>query len=163
MSHLEEEDEVNFVRKLQRGSGRFKGKLPFKCFSCGRVGHYTARCCHVREKMSEEGNRSYYTHDDSNGLSNSDEYDQEIKLIMAYENNALEEEDFLKEISQLKISLVEKDTFINTVTHQLTKKDKHNEVLECELVSLRKELEKTKTLNLRFAKGSKKLDEIIKV
>jgi len=27
---LEEEDEVNFVKKLQRGSGRFRGKLPFK-------------------------------------------------------------------------------------------------------------------------------------
>ena len=36
----EEEYEVNFVKNLERGSGRFKGKLPFKCFSCGRVGHY---------------------------------------------------------------------------------------------------------------------------
>ena len=31
------------------------------------------------------------------------------------------------------------------------------------MVSLRKELEKVKTLNLRFAKGSETLDEIIKV
>ena len=31
------------------------------------------------------------------------------------------------------------------------------------MVSLRKELEKVKTLNLRFAEGSKTLDEIIKV
>ena len=35
--------------------------------------------------------------------------------------------------------------------------------MECEVVSLRKELEKVKTLNLRFAKGYKTLDEIIKV
>ena len=48
--------------------------------------------------MSEEGKRSYYNHDDSDGLSNSDEDDQEIKLLMAYENNGLEKEDFLKEI-----------------------------------------------------------------
>jgi len=27
----EEEDEVNFVKKLQQGSKRFIGKLPFKC------------------------------------------------------------------------------------------------------------------------------------
>ncbi|MCY6488036.1 hypothetical protein, partial [Actinobacillus pleuropneumoniae] len=40
----EEEEESNFVRNLQRGSGRFKGKLPFKCFACGRVGHYAAKC-----------------------------------------------------------------------------------------------------------------------
>ena len=39
----EEEDELNFVKKLQRGSERFKGKLPFKIFSCGRVDHYAAK------------------------------------------------------------------------------------------------------------------------
>jgi len=126
----EEEDEVNFVKKLQRGFGRFKGKLkiqclcPFKFFSCGRVGHYAVRCPHVKGKIFEEGNRSYYTHDDSDSLSNSDEDDDEIKLLMAYENNALEKEDFLKEMNQLKINLEEKDTVIKTVTHQLTKKDK---------------------------------------
>ena len=69
----EEVYEVNFVKKLQRGSGRFKGKLPFKCLSFGRVGHYTTRCPHNKGKMYEEGNRSYYTHDNSDDLSNSDE------------------------------------------------------------------------------------------
>lgn len=46
--------------------------------------------------------RSYYAHEDSDGLSNSDEgeFDQDIKLLMAYENDkfmdALEEEYFLE-------------------------------------------------------------------
>jgi len=42
----EEEEELNFVKNLQRGSGRFRGKLPFKCFACGRVSHYVAKCPH---------------------------------------------------------------------------------------------------------------------
>ena len=44
--YVSEEDEINFVKKLQLGTGRFKGKLPFKCFSYGRVGHYDTECPH---------------------------------------------------------------------------------------------------------------------
>eukprot|EP00253_Pinus_taeda_P001518 PITA_01518 len=56
-----EEDEVNFVKKLQRGSERFIGKLPFKFFACGRVGHYVAKCHHKdkyeKGKEYAKGNR----------------------------------------------------------------------------------------------------------
>ena len=47
--------------------------------------------------------KSYYTHEDSDGLSNSDEDEtkQDYRLLMAYENDdfldALEEEDFHEE------------------------------------------------------------------
>ena len=78
----EEEDEVNFAKKLQRGSGRFRGKLPFKFFSCGRVGHYAARCPHKDKygkgkeyskwnRKQVVNKRSYYTHEYSDGLSNN--------------------------------------------------------------------------------------------
>lgn len=49
------------------------------------------------------------------------------------------------------------------MTHQLTEWEKHNEKLECEVAGLRKELEKTKSINLRFSKGSETLDGIIEV
>ena len=35
-----DEEEAKSIRKLERGSGKYKGKIPFKCFNCGRVGHY---------------------------------------------------------------------------------------------------------------------------
>jgi hypothetical protein len=35
---LDEEIE-NFVRRFKKGSGRYKGKSPLKCFNCGRIGH----------------------------------------------------------------------------------------------------------------------------
>ena len=58
---------------------------------------------------------------------------------MAYETDTLEfKEYFLKEASQLKISLAENDIVIDTVTHRLIEKEKHNEVLECEVVRIRK-------------------------
>ena len=77
--------------------------------------------------------------------------------------DALEDSDFLDENSKLKIFLEESKITIETMKNQFEEKEKHNEKLECEVVSLRKELEKVKNLNLRFARGPETLDEIIKV
>ena len=77
--------------------------------------------------------------------------------------DALEDSDFLNENNKLKIFLEERKIIIETLKNQLEDKEKHNEKLECEVVDLRKELGKVKTLNLRFSKGSETLDDIIKV
>eukprot|EP00253_Pinus_taeda_P031046 PITA_31046 len=57
----EGKEEANFAKNLQRGSRRFRGKLPFKCFSCGRVSHYDAKFPHKdklhRGKQSTKWNR----------------------------------------------------------------------------------------------------------
>jgi len=173
----EEEEEENFVKNLQWGFGRFRGKLPFKCFACGRVGHYAAKCPHKdnldKGKESKKWNRkqsvskkSYYTHEDSDGLSNSDEDNNEYRLLMDFEDDdfldALDGDNIYEEISKLKIYLEEKNMIIDTLTFRFAEREKHNEKLECEIVGLRKDIEKTKALNLRFSKGSENLYEIIK-
>eukprot|EP00253_Pinus_taeda_P023669 PITA_23669 len=176
----EEEDESNFVKNLQQGTGRFRGKLPFKCFACGRVGHYVAKCPHkdkidrgkqsIRWNKKQNANKkSYYTHEDSDGFSNSDEDERgnSYKLLIAFEDDdymdAIDVDGFYEEISRLKTCLEEKNMIIDTLQFQLDKKKKFLEKLECEIVGLRKETEKTKALNLKFVKGSETLDEIINV
>ena len=38
----DDEEIDNFVRKLKRGIGKYKGKLPLKFFSCRNIGHYAS-------------------------------------------------------------------------------------------------------------------------
>ena len=34
------DEESFYTNKLERGTGKYKGKLPLKCFNCGRVGKF---------------------------------------------------------------------------------------------------------------------------
>jgi len=176
-SHVPEEEESNFVKNLQRGSGRFRGKLPFKCFACGRVGHYAAKFPYkdkgkepVRWNNKQSANKkSYYTHEDSDGLSNSDEDERGNKytLLMEIEDDdyedAVDVDKLYDEITRLKRCIEERNVIINALQSQIDEKERHFEKLEGEIVGLRKEIEKTKAINLKFVKGSETLDNIINV
>jgi hypothetical protein len=37
-------EEANFIKKIQKRFGKYKGKLPFKCFNCGRIKHFANKC-----------------------------------------------------------------------------------------------------------------------
>ncbi len=53
-----DEIEAKFVRRLTKGSGKYKGKLPFKSFNYGKVGHFTTKCPHKKKEhgsADEEG------------------------------------------------------------------------------------------------------------
>jgi hypothetical protein len=51
-------EEANFIRKLQKGSGKYKGKLPFKFFNCGKDGHFSSKCPYPKEDPEEEENKT---------------------------------------------------------------------------------------------------------
>jgi hypothetical protein len=44
LSDISDVEEDNFIKKLHKGFGKYKGKLPFKCFNCGRIGHFSNKC-----------------------------------------------------------------------------------------------------------------------
>jgi hypothetical protein len=71
---LDEEIE-NFVRRFQKGSGRYKGKSPLKCFKCGRIGHIVENCYYKKRSLNNK--KSFYSKDDD---ISSDESDEEDKM-----------------------------------------------------------------------------------
>jgi hypothetical protein len=44
----------NFVRKLQKGELKYKGKLPSNCFNCDKIGHFENKCPYARNLDSDE-------------------------------------------------------------------------------------------------------------
>ena len=54
------EEEANFMRKLKRGTGKYKGKLPLKIFEYGRIGHFASKCTYKGNPNSDDKN-SYKT------------------------------------------------------------------------------------------------------
>jgi hypothetical protein len=44
-----DEEISNFVRRFQKGIGRYKGKSPLKLFNCGRIGHIVENYYYKRE------------------------------------------------------------------------------------------------------------------
>lgn len=102
------------MRKLKKGSRKYKGKLPFKCFNYGKVGHFTSKCPYSKnednnsereskyvkkgyqskKKTFKKSGKSLYSKDHNSSTEDSDEdfFDEEI-LFMVEEENMPEIED----------------------------------------------------------------------
>jgi hypothetical protein len=46
--------EANFVRRLKKGSGKYQGKFPFKCFNYGKIGHFSSKCPHKKMDQNSD-------------------------------------------------------------------------------------------------------------
>ncbi|XP_059076438.1 uncharacterized protein LOC131875781 [Cryptomeria japonica] len=58
--HEEEVDSdafiASFVRKFKRGSVKYKGKFPFKCFNYGKIEHFASKCPYGEKDEDEKQN-----------------------------------------------------------------------------------------------------------
>jgi hypothetical protein len=53
------EIEAKFVKRLKKGSGKYKGKLSFKCFNYGRISHFANKCPHKGKDQTCDDEEKY--------------------------------------------------------------------------------------------------------
>jgi len=54
-----DEIEAKFVRRLKKGSCKYQGKFPFKCFNYGKIGHFASKCPHKKQDQNSEGEKKF--------------------------------------------------------------------------------------------------------
>ena len=42
-----------------KGSGKCKGKMPFKCFKCCKIGHFSSKCTHKQKRQTFDDEENY--------------------------------------------------------------------------------------------------------
>ena len=51
--------EVKYLRRMKKGSGKYKGKFPFKCVKCGKIGHFASKCTLKHKRQNSDDDEVY--------------------------------------------------------------------------------------------------------
>ena len=88
-----DDEKVLFVSRLNKGTGKYKGKLPLKCLNYGGIGHFAHKCsypkqeesdheesyCHKGKKKFKEKRKNFYSKEESEDEDMSE--DNEIMFL----------------------------------------------------------------------------------
>ena len=74
-----------FIKKIERGTGKYKGNLPLKCFRCGRNGHFASKCPYPKQDDSDEKEASRKFK--KGKMGNKKKYYQKQKIIYTMEDS----------------------------------------------------------------------------
>jgi hypothetical protein len=149
--------EAKFVRRLKKGSGKYQGKLPFKCFNCGKIGHFASKCPDQKKDQNSDDEKKY----------KYKKYNKKKSLVANNDNSSEDtDSDSSCEDKTNDFMLMAKEDYDNKSTGN---DDNDEEVvvdLEGEMISALEEIDRLKTKNRKqkqlltqFEKDSKKPDE----
>jgi hypothetical protein len=149
--------EAKFVRRLKKGSGKYHGKLLFKCFNCGKIGHFASKCPHQKKDRNSDDEKKY----------KYKKYNKKKSLVANNDNSSEDtDSDSSCEDKANDFMLMAKEDYDNK---SIGSDDHDEEVvvdMEGELISALEEIDrlriknrKQKPLLIQFEKDSKQPDE----
>ena len=145
------------MRRLKKGSGKYQGKLTFKFFNCGKIGHFSSKCPHKQKDQKSEGEVKY----------KFKRFGKEKSLCV---NNDDSSEDTDSDSScKDKVNafmLMAKEDYDNKITRSDANDEEAMVDLEGEVINALEEIDKLrlkkwkqKQLLIQFEKDNKKIDE----
>jgi hypothetical protein len=149
--------EAKFVRRLKKGSGKYQGKLPLKCFNCGKIGHFANKCPHKKKDQKSEGEEKY----------KSKRFDRKKSLCVNNDDSSEDtDSDSSCEDKVNDFMLMAKEDYDNKITGSEANEEEVVVDMEGELISALEEIDrliiknrKKKQLLIQFKKDSKQPDE----
>jgi hypothetical protein len=140
-------EEANFIRKLQKGSGKYKGKLPFKCFNCGKVSHFSSKCPYPKEDPEDEENKTKQYKKKEKPNYKKRFYKGKNNFYSKEENNSSSKSSDNDESDddEVLFSGIEESNEIEKIKHDKDLEDEEEVNMEEELLSALDELGKYKT------------------
>ena len=136
------EEEANFVRKLKRGTTKYKGKLPLKFFECDRIGHFSSRCPNKGNPNNTDENRyKKNKRYQKNKKGNNGRYDMKKNLYTKENNNSSDDDDSDSDNESERVLFLAMDAKEVSIDHDESKEEGEVE-LEAKLISSLEELHK---------------------
>jgi hypothetical protein len=152
-----DEIEAKFMRRLKKGSGKYQGKLPFKCFNYGKIGHFANKCPHKKHDQNSEDEEKHKSRrfDKKKSLCvNNDDSSEDTDSDSSCEDKV---NDFI---------LMAKEDYENERTCSEENDEEGVVDMEGELISALEEIDrlrikniKQKQLLIQFEKDNKQPDE----
>ena len=72
-----------FIKKIEKGTGKYKGILPLKCFNYGRIGHLASKCTYPKQYDSDERETSKFK---KGKTGNTKKCYKKIKIVYSMED-----------------------------------------------------------------------------
>jgi hypothetical protein len=145
------------VRRRKKETDKYQGMLPFKCFNCGKIGHFASKCPHKKQDHNSEGEKKYKSKRFGKKKSlcvNNDDSLRDTDIDSSCEDKV---NDFM---------LISKEDYDNKITGSDVNDEETVVDMEGELISALEEIDrlrlkkrKQKQLLMQFEKNGKETTE----